>query len=96
MYSVLLDASLDLPSLAFIAVSVFAFVWMVRLSFTIHRKMHEHAQHVHERLDELEDISKAIRRDAHALSVEMNDKADVTYLEHQLDGLLDLMRQQAK
>jgi hypothetical protein len=96
MMTALLDATLDLPSLAFIAVSVFAFVWMVRLSFTIHRKVHDHAKQVHERVDELEDITRSIRRDAHALSVELNDKADVTYLERRLDGLLDLMKEQTK
>lgn len=90
----LLDSQLDLSSIAFIVVSIFAFAWMVRLSLTIHKRMHEHAKKVHDRIDEIEDVSRELRKDVHSLSVDLNDKADVAYIERRLDGLLDLIKQE--
>ncbi len=87
---------LGLPSIAFIAVSMFAFAWMVRLSLNIHRNVHEHARHVHDRLDDLEDVARGLRKDVHSLSLELNDKADVTYIEKRLDGLMDVLKEQKK
>lgn len=92
----ILSTQLDFASISFIVISVFAFAWMVRLSLTIHRRMREHTKKLHDRLDEIEDIARDLKKDVHFLSIDLNDKADVSYIERRLDGLLDLIKQQEK
>ena len=41
----------QLTSLAFVAVSLFAFAWVVRLGFQVRRSIRDHSEHLHDRID---------------------------------------------
>jgi hypothetical protein len=80
-----------ITSLAFIAVSAFAFAWMVRLGFQVRKSIRDHSSHLHDRIDELEDAAVEIRNDLEKVSDDLKDKVDDDYVEKRISGLVQLV-----
>ena len=92
---------LGIEALAFMAIALFAFVWVIRLAFNVRKQIAHNAHEWHERMDGLEDLSMDLRREADELKTQLNDKIDAAYLEKRIGGLVELMqgtktRQRAK
>lgn len=87
---------LTLTSVAFVAISLFAFAWMVRLGFQVRKAVKHHSDSIHDRLDDLESSLLNLMKDVDSIEVDMNDKVDYTYVEKRLNGLLDLVKKEEK
>jgi len=85
---------ITLTSIAFVAISLFAFAWMVRLGFQVRRSVKTHSDSLHDRLDDLEGSLLTMMKDVDSLEVDMNDKVDYHYVEKRLNGLLDLVKKE--
>jgi len=85
---------ITLTSIAFVAISLFAFAWMVRLGFQVRRSVKTHSDPLHDRLDDLEGSLLTMMKDVDSLEVDMNDKVDYHYVEKRLNGLLDLVKKE--
>lgn len=83
---------LGLEALAFMAIALFAFVWVIRLAFTVRKQIAHNAHEWHERMDGLEDLSMDLRREADELKGQLKDKIDSAYLEKRIGGLVELMQ----
>ena len=79
-------------TIAFALVTLAAFAWIVRLGFQVRHGVHSHSQHLHDRIDDLEEAALKLRKDMDGLSVDLNDKIDAEYLEKRVDGLIDLIK----
>lgn len=82
---------LGIVPLAFMAISLFAFAWTVRLAYKVRSTVGENSRIWHERMDGLEDLAIDLRREADSLKGELNDKIDARYLEKRVGGLVELI-----
>ncbi|MEK6923684.1 MAG: hypothetical protein AABW54_00410 [Candidatus Micrarchaeota archaeon] len=87
---------ITLTSIAFVAISLFAFAWMVRLSFQMRHTVRHHSDAVHDRLDDIEESLLGVMKNVDTLEVDLNDKADHHYVEKRINGLLELIQTQKK
>jgi len=81
-----------LAPLAFIAVSLFAFAWTVRLAYNVRQAVSETSLAWNARVDSLEDLALDLRREADSLKSELRDKIDSSYLEKRIGGLVELIQ----
>ena len=81
----------NIAPLAFIAVSCFAFAWVVRLGFQVRRSIRDQGDHLHDRMDELEEAALEIRKDIDEVEAELGSKVDVEHLEKRISGLVELV-----
>lgn len=89
---VFLAEEIGLEALAFMAIALFAFIWVIRLAFNVRKQIAHNAHEWHERMDGLEDLAMDLRREADELKNHLNDKIDAAYLEKRIGGLVELMQ----
>lgn len=83
---------IGLEALAFMAIALFAFVWVIRLAFNVRKQIAKNSHEWHERMDGLEDLAMELRREADELKNSLKDKIDAAYLEKRIGGLVELMQ----
>ncbi len=73
------------------AIALFAFAWTVRLGFQVRKSIRDHSDHLHDRIDDLEEAALGVRKDLDNLSGELGKKVDTDYLEKRIEGLVQLI-----
>ncbi len=85
---------ITLTAVAFIAVSLFAFAWMVRLAFNMRHAVRKHSDAVHDRLDDIEEGLLGTMKNIDSLELELNDKANHDYIDKRINGLMEIVSEQ--
>ncbi len=86
-----MDGAPGTTTLAFMALGFFAFAWTVRLGFQVRKSVRDHSDHLHDRIDELEQAAVEVQKDINSLSSDLAKKVDADYVEKRVAGLVQLI-----